>query len=253
MSFLDNRPASATVAALEDSTLLAIPRADFEDDLPKDPALAARLYKGLAMIVAGRLRLYMSVRAAWTGEAASTAPAAAIKRWEEIEDRTRQLKESIAKVEKGEPGAPDVAALAASLKEFSRFLTDSIGPKSRESFAARDELGSRVLRELLPYVGRAQTMERLYTKPRGYTCDHTALQMVMQKTAAGTDRAGQLLDAAFHELAAIQGIRQRKAAITEESFVTRKSSDVPVGWPASEPPLQSHCLTRCKRCPRELL
>ncbi len=241
MSFLDNRPASATVAAIEDSSLLAIARADFEDDLPKDPGLAARLYKGLAMIVAGRLRQSMSARALWTGDGHQPpAPAAVMRRWTEIADRTQQFKEGLAKVERGEPGAPDAAALNASLADFSRFLTNSIGPKSRESFAVRDELGSRVMRELLPYVLGARTMERLHTKPRGYACDQTALQMLLDKTPGGTSPAGQLLDAAFHELPAIRGIRKRKATVTAEivRYAAERNSPIQVagiGAGASDP------------------
>ena len=217
MSFLEDRPTSATVSALEDSSVLAIARADLEGDLPKDAGLAARIYKGLAMIVAGRLRHLTGNLAVWTGAGDQPpAPPAVMKRWQQIADRTQQLKDAIVQVEKGEAGAPDAAALTASLKDFSKFLMDSIGTTSPESFAVRDELGTGIQREILPYLLKARSVERLYTKPRGYACDHTALEMILEKAPAGTDHVGQLLDTAFLELPSIRAVRQRKESVTAE-------------------------------------
>jgi bacteriocin-type transport-associated protein len=55
MSFVDARPPSATVSALEDSVVLAVPRAQLNAKL-KDAEFAARFYRALAVFLADRLR-----------------------------------------------------------------------------------------------------------------------------------------------------------------------------------------------------
>jgi len=241
MSFLDDRPTSATIAALEDSSVLAIARSDLEAELPQDSGLAARLYKSLAVIIAGRLRKLSGTLAVWTaaGDQPPASPAV-VKRWEQIADRTRQLKEAIVSAEKGEAGAPDAAALTASLKDFSKFMTDSIGGTSPESFAVRDELGARIQREILPYFLKARCVERLSKKPRGYACDYEALKMILENVPSGIDRFGPLLDSAFLELPSIRGIRQRQKSVTAQivTYARERSRPVQVagiGGGAAEP------------------
>jgi CRP/FNR family cyclic AMP-dependent transcriptional regulator len=55
MSFVDARPPSASVVALEDSLVLSIPKAMLADRL-KDPQFASRFYRSLAVFLANRLR-----------------------------------------------------------------------------------------------------------------------------------------------------------------------------------------------------
>lgn len=52
VSFLDNKPRSATVIAMEDSHLFEIPRANFEEQLKAQPAWIS----GLIRTLAARLR-----------------------------------------------------------------------------------------------------------------------------------------------------------------------------------------------------
>lgn len=56
LSFLDSRPPSADVAAVEDSTVLSIPRAKLTEKLERDSAFAARFYRALGVFLASRLR-----------------------------------------------------------------------------------------------------------------------------------------------------------------------------------------------------
>jgi bacteriocin-type transport-associated protein len=56
MSFVDSRPPSATVAALEDSRVLSILRDDLTAKLAQDVSFAARFYQALAVFLADRLR-----------------------------------------------------------------------------------------------------------------------------------------------------------------------------------------------------
>jgi CRP/FNR family transcriptional regulator, cyclic AMP receptor protein len=56
MSFVDARPPSATVTALEQSIVLAIPRPRLVSKLEQDAGFAARFYRALAIFLSNRLR-----------------------------------------------------------------------------------------------------------------------------------------------------------------------------------------------------
>jgi CRP-like cAMP-binding protein len=82
MSFLGNDPASASVVALTASRVLCIPREAVERQAASDPGFATRLYRGVARLIAERLRernarLFaqgpspMDYAAAWTDTLAS--------------------------------------------------------------------------------------------------------------------------------------------------------------------------------------
>lgn len=55
MSFVDARPPSASVVALEDSMVLSVPKSVLSERLKK-PEFAARFYRALAVFLANRLR-----------------------------------------------------------------------------------------------------------------------------------------------------------------------------------------------------
>lgn len=56
MSMLDSRPPAATVTAVEDSIVLALPRDELLAQLQCDSEFAARFYRALAMFLSHRLR-----------------------------------------------------------------------------------------------------------------------------------------------------------------------------------------------------
>ena len=56
MSFVDARPPSATVTALETSSVFAIPRTSLAARLQDDTAFAARFYRALTLFLSDRLR-----------------------------------------------------------------------------------------------------------------------------------------------------------------------------------------------------
>ncbi len=57
ISFLDNRPPTATVTALGPSVVLAVPRPIMAAKLQSDAPFAARFYKALALFLSQRLRV----------------------------------------------------------------------------------------------------------------------------------------------------------------------------------------------------
>jgi len=80
MSFVDSRPPSASVVALEDSMVLAIPRTSLTERLG-DPWFAARFYRSLAVFLANRLR--NTVARLGYGKASADSPT--IDRGDEID------------------------------------------------------------------------------------------------------------------------------------------------------------------------
>ena len=77
MSFVDSRPASATVTASTPSVVLAIPRDEIQFRLDDDPPFAARFYRALAMVLSERLRSRAGLRrVAGGGQAPVTTNAA---------------------------------------------------------------------------------------------------------------------------------------------------------------------------------
>jgi CRP/FNR family transcriptional regulator, cyclic AMP receptor protein len=56
MSFVDSRPPSASVITSQDSYLLVLPRTVLSGKLHSDEAFAARFYRGVATLLADRLR-----------------------------------------------------------------------------------------------------------------------------------------------------------------------------------------------------
>lgn len=56
ISFIDNRPPLATVKAVEESLVLAIPRYELIAQLHKNSGFASRFYQGISMCLASRMR-----------------------------------------------------------------------------------------------------------------------------------------------------------------------------------------------------
>lgn len=56
LSFLDSRPPNATVVASSECIVMSIPRLLVESKLKKDAPFAARFYRAIGVLLAGRLR-----------------------------------------------------------------------------------------------------------------------------------------------------------------------------------------------------
>lgn len=56
ISFVDSAPPDATVSAMGDASVLALPRAALQQRLARDNGFAARFYRALAIFLADRLR-----------------------------------------------------------------------------------------------------------------------------------------------------------------------------------------------------
>lgn len=68
MSFVDSRPPSATVRALDDCTVLSVPRSVLNQRLEHDTGFAARFYRAIALFLSDRLRQTTRVAVAWASQ-----------------------------------------------------------------------------------------------------------------------------------------------------------------------------------------
>lgn len=216
MSFLEGRPASATVKALEDSQVLAIDRTRLDLKLQEDAPLAARLYKSLAVITSRRLREMVGSFSRWM-EVENPLPADAtmLRRWQEVAGRTQQFKQVLVQFEKAttENAATAARKLDEDFVAFCEFLNGAIGDDSGERVDAREELGARVQREILPYFLKSTAAEQLYKKSRGYAGDFLSVQRLYENLPRGTGNHGAGLDECILGSPTVEAIRARKDAM----------------------------------------
>lgn len=217
ISFLEGRPASATVLALEDVSVLAVARDSVTRRGDSDPVFAARLYRAFARVIARRLR----ERVPGWGRGAEVASRVQ-ERWRNLSQALEGFKAAIrdadraAKDQKGEiPPAHAVAveqAFGAILSTSERVFYDG---KDFQG-AGIEALGAELHRELLPYVLLARSPERAYSKPRGYAGDYLTIEWTYRAEAAGSGRVGPLIDRCFLDLRAAQAVRNRRALLAAE-------------------------------------
>jgi SAM-dependent methyltransferase len=217
MSFLEDRPASATVKTLEDTELLVIPRPELAAKLDADPAFAARLYKALAKVTSRRLREMVGTLGRWLEDQPPAEPKT-LRRWQEIADKTQQFKKLILSINKAPADAADVLCeeLETAWQRFGEFMNKAIGDGSSETVDAREELGARIQREILPFLLKSKTIERIYTKPRGYPGDFLTTALFYERRPAGDGPGGNLFDRCFLDLPPVDAIRSRRDLLAEE-------------------------------------
>src|SRR5262245_13513463 len=171
ISWLDGQPISATVRALETSSVIALSIPTLERKLAEDPAFAARFFRAVATLEAKRLRttsaqvrdgeLTGELAAERQGAFAGSADAANI---------FQSLGELKRVVEAAQHRA-DADALVRVATAFSA-LERSIGPEAPGTVA---KLAESLRSELLPLLRLSALGERLSAKPRGYAGDYRTI------------------------------------------------------------------------------
>ncbi len=221
MGFLENRPASASVIVAENSLLLEVPVTALRAALEQQPAFAARLYHAFAVTAAQRLRHREERVGKWLSEG-PTRSTSASDAWPKVENLLDQFKQALqaadARAVKNQ-GHVDDADATAIRRDFALFviaLNDLIGDASGLHEAVREEIGSRVQRDVLPWLLLTTTAERLYAKPRGYAGDFLSIDWIYNNKAAGTGRLGALLDRCFLDEPAAQAVRNRRGLLARE-------------------------------------
>jgi CRP-like cAMP-binding protein/SAM-dependent methyltransferase len=212
MSFLEDRPASASVAAVEPTTIISLPTLLLQSKLDNDPQFAARLRELL-----GEFRR-------WIQDTPPTILASNVRSLE-LAEATQKCKERLLSAER-EKKLQTEDALSLELREFASLMNRIVGPDSSENVDLRDELGARVKRELLPLLGKCELANRLYSKPRGYDLDYETMELIGDEPRAEECPA---LSTALRQLPSLAGLWNRERLLADvllDRAAARKNESV---------------------------
>ena len=221
ISFLENIPASASVIAIENTNVLVIQRKELESKLTEDPEFSARLFKALAIISNRRL----SMRERTFGRVLHERDhvgSVLMPMWQKISDRIDEFKALIQRADrealKNENIVPQEVAnsVEEGFAELNKAVHEAIDDDSPENMHIKDEIGTRLQRELLPYLLLSRTAERMYAKPRGSMGDYLTVKWIYENEPEGVGRIGPLLDRCFLDLPMLKAVRNQPKLIVNE-------------------------------------
>lgn len=225
MSFVESVPTSASLVAMEPTTLLSISRGELTAKMAADPVFAVDFYRSLAITLSQRLRALSHekfVRPAGASDAASLYDN---PHWREALGAINAFKkmlidadhESLRTEAISDATAQKLEAQSAALQRLSSQL---LGDGSPLTPNMREQLGVQLQAELLPYILLTSTIERCYSKPRGYAGDYLTIEKIYQNQPQGAGRIGALVDRLFLELPAAVAVRNRRPLLAEEILAT---------------------------------
>jgi extracellular factor (EF) 3-hydroxypalmitic acid methyl ester biosynthesis protein len=207
ISWLDRKPVSASVRSLETGAVMALSTALLEKKLGEDPKFAARFFRGIATLTAGRLRKTTADlrRSEWAAAGARASPAApGIDGG--ILGKAREL-ETLVRAAQGKASVPDDAA---------RKIREAFAAIARSIPAPGEKAGESLHGELVSLVELSATGSRLRAKPRGYAGDYQAIDAIYDSAPAGAGAVGTLVDACVLDLPALRAIRNRRRLLATE-------------------------------------
>jgi SAM-dependent methyltransferase len=230
ISFLENILPSASVVAIESSLLLEIPSALLAERLKAMPSFGAQFYKALAILNSRRVRERVSsLTTSFHAKLDATNLIGEVSRtffsW--IECFKSLLFRADGEALKGDGQVSEATAVAAekTFRDFCQVVNTTIGDASTENSSVKAELGARLQREILPFVLLTETMERFYSKPRGYAGDFQTIEMIYRNRPTGTKRIGPLLDRCFLSSPIATAIRNRPVLLAKEIMNTVQAND----------------------------
>jgi extracellular factor (EF) 3-hydroxypalmitic acid methyl ester biosynthesis protein len=225
VSFFTDRPATATVIAGEPSLVLELPKAILRDKLDHDHGYAADLYKALLISVSDRLRdTGVKLYAAEGVGAQDLLRDPTVRKAQEGIDAFKVLMVQLDKeaIKNGSTSEEGYQRLFGESARLMRLCHEVLGSTSPLSDVVKQQIGSRLQHEMLPYVLTTETADRFYSKPRGYAGDYLAIHRIYQNEAGGTGRVGPLVDRMFLETPPSKAVRNRRALLASEIVATVK-------------------------------
>jgi extracellular factor (EF) 3-hydroxypalmitic acid methyl ester biosynthesis protein len=233
VSWLERRPASASVRAQESSLVAAIAAPELDEMLTADAGFASRFHRGLAVLNASRVRRLTGQLQATAAEFPSTessevglllkrlvafkevllrADREAINEGAALPRAEREALRDKAVI-KPQTASEAHAVLNGLLQQFNAFMNRSTAEVSEY---VKQTAGALAQRELLPYMLLSRFAERCYSKPRGYAGDYETILQVYENKPQGTGRLGPLLDSFFLAIPAARAVRNRRALLAGE-------------------------------------
>ncbi|NLF69191.1 MAG: cyclic nucleotide-binding domain-containing protein [Candidatus Anammoximicrobium sp.] len=231
MSLLENRPASATVKAVEPTVLLAVPHEVLAAKLSAEPPFASRWYRAFALILAQRLRQRVLTLTRERRRAEPPEDRYA-ELWAPLAEALEELKSSLAAAEteavkRGQVPAASAAGIERQFSRFAVLLNERIGERSGLDEHVREELGSRVRLQFMPYLLLTASAERMFVKPRGYAGDFLSIEEIYENRGQGKGHLGPVIDRCFLDLSGAKAVRNRRGLLVEE--IRRTCRGVPEG------------------------
>jgi len=221
ISFLEKRPASASVFAAENSLLLVLPKEKIDHKIAQDQGFAVHFYKSLAILNSRRLRAREKALGLRLREK-EKLEYSVNRSWEIISESIQEFKKLIHQADQeaiknhGQVPAGIAETIQQGFREFCILINEQIGTRSPEPEHTKEEIGKRIKLEMLPYVLQAHIAERMYSKPRGYAGDYLTIQEIYKNEPSGTGRIGPLLDRCFLNEPAARAVRNRRKLLTAE-------------------------------------
>jgi CRP-like cAMP-binding protein/SAM-dependent methyltransferase len=224
ISWLGRRPVSASVRAVETSSVIALSTAVLERKLAEDPRFAARFLRGVATLTVERLRKTTSQVRRSELAAAPRPTATSGAESSSVLHKISEFKTLVAAADKraieNNGTIPD--DYAQQIREMFAAIERGTGPQGMKNAAGIAEV---LQAELLPFIQLTATGDRYYSKPRGYAGDYQTIEMIYNNTPAGVGRVGPLLDSCMLNLAAAKAIRNRRRLLATEILSSFRAAE----------------------------
>ncbi len=230
LSFVDNKKTVATVVADEDSSIFAIERNFLRELIENDKGFGLRWYRALCEVTVHRLRTTtneLGKMLQHTGHELCFD----IKEWTMLKQEIDAFKELAADVDKRALKThnlvpdEDVKVIRKKHKELTTHLNDIFTESTKIPEPLKCEICRKVQNELLPLVLLTKTVERFYSKPRGYAGDYVTIDRIYKNKPEGHGRIGAVIDSCIMNEPAGNAVRYRRKLFADEIIKTVNSKN----------------------------
>jgi CRP-like cAMP-binding protein/SAM-dependent methyltransferase len=218
-SYFGDGTEPVTYAAVEQSLVLEITRARFEDKLVFDHGYAADFFRALLSTMSRKLQHVTMKRVATLRDHHNgKQDAQEVRRTSEAIDRFKQSIVALDKeaMKSGGVGEEKYQNFFGGATEMMHLCHGILGDASPLPDATRLQLGARLQAEMLPYILTTETADRFYSKPRGYAGDYIAIHRIYMNKPGGSSRLGPVMDRMFLEMPPSLAVRNRRKLIAGE-------------------------------------
>ncbi|MDX2507556.1 MAG: cyclic nucleotide-binding domain-containing protein [Gammaproteobacteria bacterium] len=232
MAFFEDEPASASIICQEPVKLLEFSFNLIRQRIASDQAFGSRFYRALGCMLSRRLRkttpeISVQLKKQLLLESSDNPV------WRSVTACVRNLKNEFQKLNqelisnKSVLSDKNIEQVKFSFAGFVQEIEDKIGDQSGTDTVLKDEISAWLFQEMLPYILLSDTLQRAYTKPRGYAGDFVTLEKIYSQKSNSESELGTILDQCFYNLPPAIAVKNRKDLIKNEilELVKRNSAD----------------------------
>ena len=106
-------------------------------------------------------------------------------------------------------------AVAEALDHVSMTCHRVLGPASSLSETQRQNLGTKIRQQMVPYLLMANIPFRFYTKPRGYAGDFLTIAQMYADQPQGINQTGKILDQLFLANPCSMAVKNRRSLLAD--------------------------------------